>query len=68
MAGTKRDVDITMSSHERISGRLIPKRGHVKMAVVVRLAHSFAFYIHSGLSLSQRLFSRTFSEDFDGRS
>ncbi|KAK3188075.1 hypothetical protein Dsin_027636 [Dipteronia sinensis] len=48
-AGTTRNSMMTMIngggggySHRRISGRLIPKRGQVKLGIVLGLAHSFA--------------------------
>lgn len=46
------------SSHRFSSGRLIPKRGQVKLGIVLGLAHSFA----SIFSLNSRSKSDRFSQ------
>ena len=37
-----RKNEVINRNHNKDSGRLIPKRGEVKMGIVVRLAHSVA--------------------------
>ncbi|KAF7847540.1 hypothetical protein BT93_L2864 [Corymbia citriodora subsp. variegata] len=42
---------------QRISGRLIPKRGQVKVGIMVGLAHSFASIFSLGLRNRRGQFS-----------
>jgi len=58
MAGSRSAMVNGGGFSPRLSGRLIPKRGQVKLGIVVGLAHSFA----SIFSLSSRFAVSRFSQ------
>ncbi|XVE51267.1 hypothetical protein DITRI_Ditri02bG0026300 [Diplodiscus trichospermus] len=58
MAGTRRVmINGGIYSNQRIAGRPIPKRGQVKLAIVLGLAHSFASIFSRSSSRSTAAFS-----------